>query len=133
MTAIPAYRVTPEDLPDADQKTRTAIRPLLERLNRCLTAVIALVNQLAASAGSSRSASFTTDGSGNATVTLGALAVTPKELWITALTPLSTSGQPKALGSSFAPPGWFPTTSGATLSFDSLSANTTYAFTARYL
>jgi hypothetical protein len=122
---IPAYRVTPEDLPDADQKTKSAIRPLLERLNRSLGLVITALNALSAPA--PKTTTFITDALGGALVTLGNLERTPAELWQTALTP-----QTGTLTSGITP-AWIPTTNGARLTYAGLSADTTYSVTLRYL
>jgi hypothetical protein len=123
--SLPAYRITEEDLPDADKRLRDAIRPLLDRLNRSLTLVITALN--AAFAPGKRLATFTADGSGNAAVTLGSLSVTPAELWCTALV-LSDGSAPTSYSMT-----WIPLTAGATVYFTGLTANLAYSFTVRYL
>lgn len=123
--SLPAYRVTEEDLPDANKQLRDAIRPLLDRLNRSLTLVITALNSVFAPG--KRTATFIADGSGNATLSLGSLSVTPAELWCTALT-LQSGSAPASYSMT-----WIPLTAGATVYFTGLTANAAYRFTVRYL
>lgn len=44
MSTISAYRVTPEDLPDLDRKTRWGLRPLLDKLNTVLQPLVSAAN-----------------------------------------------------------------------------------------
>lgn len=68
MSAISPYRVTPDDLPDLDGKTRDALAPLLDSLNITLAQ---LVQALAAQPSETPlSSTFTSGASGTAYVDL---------------------------------------------------------------
>lgn len=121
---VPAYRITSDDLPDADKKTLSAIAPLLEALNRSLTAIIATLPGL--SNPSTKSSSFTVPASGPAVVKLK-LGAPAKEVWVSALT---QSGGSISAAYSMAS---IPTNDGAQLSFFGLTPAATYNFTVRYL
>lgn len=43
-SALPAYQVNPDDLPNLDQKAQQALRPLLENLNNVLRLLVAATN-----------------------------------------------------------------------------------------
>lgn len=120
---IPPYRVTADDLPDADKKTRQAIEPLLDALNRTLATIGLAFNALTIP--DPKSSSFTTDSTGKATLTVSML-ITPMEVWLTKLKP--RSGSINAVYSMAV----VPQSMGATLSFFGLAASTTYDFTVRY-
>jgi len=118
--SVPAYRVTVTDLHDADQKMKRGLLPLLTALNKCLSLLVTTVNAIVLP--TPKSASFNSDASGNASVPVK-LDVTPKEVWLTALSPPPTAAYLFA---------WSPDSSGATLSFVGLTASIPYTFTVRY-
>ena len=121
---VPQYKITTDDLPDADRKTQRGIGPLLDALNRCLGAVTLLLNALTLP--TIKAATFTTAANGAAYLTLGQLAVTPKDLWVTSLTP--KSGTLDSVWSF----SWVPATSGAVILFVGLEPLTTYAARVAY-
>lgn len=122
--SLPAFRVTSDDLPDADKKTMRAVQPLLDALNRCLTAAIQVLNGVDLPA--PKASSFTTDSSGVAYVDLK-LDTTPSELWVTGLT------QAEGVMNFVYGYSWIPLTKGARLLFIGLAASTTYSLKVRYL
>lgn len=63
---IPAYKVNPDDLGGLDQQTRSALRPLLEKLNNVMQLLVAAANT---------PADVTTDMTGFTTNSLGAAYV----------------------------------------------------------
>lgn len=119
--SLPSYRVTEEDLVDADKKTKRGVEPLVSALNDCLARVIAALNSLALP--TAKTAYFTTDSSGSASVALAGLNVTPKEVYLTYLQPAPTAVYSV---------GWTPAANGAAVVFFGLAASTTYTFTVRY-
>jgi hypothetical protein len=122
--SVPAFRVTPDDLVDADKKTKAALGPLLDALNRCLSNVIVALNSFAQP--TPRAASFVTDEVGAAYVDV-LPGVPMKELWVTALQP-----QTGVLSSVWSM-SWIPQDQGARMLFVGLAPYTTYAVKARYL
>lgn len=118
------YRITPDDLPDADKKTQRALGPLLEALNRALTNIIQVLNTLTLPL--PKASAFTTDAAGGAQIDLK-LTSTPTELWVSSLVP--TQGAISAVYAS----SWIPLTAGARLLFVGLAASTTYSLKVRYL
>lgn len=120
---VPAYRVTEDDLVDADKKLKRGLGPLLDALNRSLTAAVQALVALALP--TPMSVTFSTDNTGVATVTL--LPGSPiKECWVTALTP--TSGSITTVWSV----STTPKPKGVQLVFRGLAHLTTYALTVRY-
>jgi len=120
---VPQYRITPEDLVDADKKTARALGPLLDALNRTLPGTIASL--VALENPSLMSVSFTTDNAGAATVKLGPGAPM-SELWVTALLP-KTGTLTTAWSMS-----WIAQPKGARLLFQGLAHLTTYSLKVRY-
>ena len=124
--SVPAYRVTTDDLVDADKKLQRGIGPLLDALNRCLTAVIAGTNALLASTPSAKAVSFSTATNGAAYVTLG-LGVPAQDVWVTGLVPQSGT-----LDSVYSM-SWVAQPAGAQLLFVGLVPLTTYSLRVRWL
>ncbi len=48
MNSVAPFRVTPEDLPDLDKKTRNGLQPLLDSLNVTLNQLVPAINSTAA-------------------------------------------------------------------------------------
>lgn len=122
MISLPNYRVTEDDLPDMDKKTKHALEPLLSGLNRTLTAIVTVLNSLPFP--EKRISSITTDGTGHATVSLKLDGSPAQEVWLSAIAPA-----PVAVFSMVPT----PIRSGAQLDFYGLAASTTYKFTVRYI
>lgn len=122
---VPAYRVTPDDLPDADKKTKRALEPLLDALNQTLTLLVTTANAL--SQPTMKATSFTTASNGAAYVSLG-LASVPTDLWVTGLTPSDGS----TLDSVYSV-AWIPINQGAQLLLQGLAPLTTYNLRVRYM
>lgn len=122
--SLPTYRLTGEDLPDADKKTKAAIDPLLSALNVCLARVITALNSLEVPA--LKTTSFTTTDLGAAYVDIST-GTPPGEVWVTSLVP--NAGILDTVYSM----SWVPTAAGVRLLFVGLYPLTTYALKVRYL
>lgn len=127
---VPAYRLTSEDLPDADKKTARAISPLLEALNRCLTSVIATLNALQQPA--TKATAFTCDAAGSAYVDLK-LGMTPTDLWVSGLTQLVVAGAPSDAINFLWNSSWIPRPGGARMLFIGLGPGLTYSLRVRFV
>lgn len=121
---LPTYRVTAEDLVDAEKKTARALGPLLDALNLTLSRVISALNTIALP--NLKAGTFTTAENGAAYVDLG-LSAPATELWVTSITP-----QGGTLDSVWSM-AWIPRAQGARLLFDGLAPLTTYAYKVRFL
>ena len=121
---LPAYRVTSDDLVDADKKVARGVGPLLDALNRCLTPIITVVNAL--SLPTAKVTTFTTSANGSAYLALG-VGAPMTDVWVTGLTPSDGSTLDTVYSMS-----WVPTSAGAQLLFVGLAPLTTYNVRVRY-
>lgn len=121
---VPPYRVTGDDLPDADKKTQRALEPLLESLNRVIGSLVGAVNSFFQP--KLKEASFTTDAYGGSFVDLK-LGAPATELWLTAI---ASGGNIVTTGYAFS---WIAQPQGVRLLFVGLSASATFQFKVRYV
>ena len=68
MSQLSPFRITPEDLPDLDQKTLAGIQPLLDALNVSVQQLVYAAQAQQSSV--TTSGTLSTDGAGDATVTI---------------------------------------------------------------
>lgn len=118
--SISSFHITDDDLPDADKKTRRAISPLLDALNRCLGPLSMAFAALVVP--SELSTKFITAPNGSAYLTIG-VGQPIARAWIGALTPLS--GTIDSVWSM----SFVPTSNGAQLLFVGLTPLQTYNVT----
>jgi hypothetical protein len=122
--SVPQFRITTDDLPDADKKFKRAIEPLLEALNRTLGSAVKDLVQ--GDSATPLVTSFNAAANGAAYLQIG-VGQPIKEIWVSWLEP--KAGQLATVWS-MSPTA---TSSGALLLFQGLAPNAAYTVKLRYL
>lgn len=123
--SVPSYRVTLDDLPDLDSKTREALRPLLESLNDTLQRLVQLAQPVTSVI--TPLSTFTADAAGAAYATIrNPLLVTPECVQVANF--FREDDLPIDVAYGF---WWTPVTVGIKVLFSDLEPGTTYSFSTR--